>query len=200
MLAGRARFTLAGEDHDAPAGTAVFIRDPAVRRGAVAGEAGTTVLVGRGCPGPGVRALAVGGVARGVPLLRSGRSTTVPWRSCTAAWPSIPTIANVLYNTACMEALAGEHDAALEHLARAIELNPPAREWARGRFGLRPDSGRPALPRLRDLSSAYATAWLRRASRGTRGGCCGGARRALAGRKVGHGTPSLRAHRPACRK
>jgi len=35
-----------------------------------------------------------------------------------------------LYNAACTEAVVGEHDAALEHLRRAIELEPKAREWA----------------------------------------------------------------------
>jgi hypothetical protein len=36
---GHAVFELGGEEVDAPAGTAVFVRDPAVRRGAVAKEA-----------------------------------------------------------------------------------------------------------------------------------------------------------------
>ena len=44
VLAGRARFTLDGETLDAPAGTLVFLRDPAVKRHARAEEAGTTVL------------------------------------------------------------------------------------------------------------------------------------------------------------
>jgi hypothetical protein len=41
---GAATFTLDGEEVHAPAGTYVFLPDPAVRRHAVAGEAGTTVL------------------------------------------------------------------------------------------------------------------------------------------------------------
>jgi hypothetical protein len=44
VLAGRATFTVDGEDVDAPAGTLVFVDDPASRRGAVAAEAPTTVL------------------------------------------------------------------------------------------------------------------------------------------------------------
>ena len=44
VTAGRATFTIAGERLDAPAGTVVFVRDPALRRSAVAAEAGTTVL------------------------------------------------------------------------------------------------------------------------------------------------------------
>ena len=41
---GTARFDVDGETIDAPAGTLLFVRDPEVRRGAVALEAGTTVL------------------------------------------------------------------------------------------------------------------------------------------------------------
>jgi hypothetical protein len=44
VTTGRARFTLAGEEHDAAAVSVVAVRDPAVRRSAVALEAGTTVL------------------------------------------------------------------------------------------------------------------------------------------------------------
>lgn len=48
---GHATFTVAGEEVDAPAGTLVYVRDPAVIRGAVARERGTTVLAFGGAPG-----------------------------------------------------------------------------------------------------------------------------------------------------
>jgi hypothetical protein len=48
--AGRARFSLDGEEFEAAAGTYVFIRDPAVQRHAVALEPGTTVLAFGGPP------------------------------------------------------------------------------------------------------------------------------------------------------
>jgi quercetin dioxygenase-like cupin family protein len=51
VLAGRARFTLDGETVDAPAGTVVFLPDPATHRHAVAEEPGTTVLAVGGKPG-----------------------------------------------------------------------------------------------------------------------------------------------------
>jgi quercetin dioxygenase-like cupin family protein len=51
VLRGRATFTLDGEEVDAPAGTLVFVRDPAVRRGAVAREPETAVLAVGGAPG-----------------------------------------------------------------------------------------------------------------------------------------------------
>jgi tetratricopeptide (TPR) repeat protein len=37
-----------------------------------------------------------------------------------------------LYNSACFEARAGRTDDALEHLRRAVELEPRAAEYARG--------------------------------------------------------------------
>ena len=42
---GRATFTIAGEEVDAPAGTLVAVTDPSIVRGAVAREPGTAVLV-----------------------------------------------------------------------------------------------------------------------------------------------------------
>jgi mannose-6-phosphate isomerase-like protein (cupin superfamily) len=48
---GHALFAVAGEEVDAPAGTFVYVPDPGVRRGAVAVEAGTTILCFGGEPG-----------------------------------------------------------------------------------------------------------------------------------------------------
>jgi hypothetical protein len=48
---GHATFTVNGDEIDAPAGTFVFVRDPAATRKAVAKEAGTTVLIAGGKPG-----------------------------------------------------------------------------------------------------------------------------------------------------
>src|SRR4051812_21896840 len=51
VLSGRATFTVEGEPVDAPAGSLVFVKDPAMRRGAVAEEAATEILVIGGRPG-----------------------------------------------------------------------------------------------------------------------------------------------------
>ena len=48
---GAARFEVAGDAIEAPAGTFVFVRDPAVARGAWAREPGTVLLVVGGKPG-----------------------------------------------------------------------------------------------------------------------------------------------------
>ena len=55
VTCGHARFSVEGETIDAPAGTLVFVRDPEARRGAVALEAGTTVLAIGGEPGAAYR-------------------------------------------------------------------------------------------------------------------------------------------------
>jgi hypothetical protein len=48
---GSARFTIDGESFDAPAGTLVYLDDPALVRKAVAAEPGTTVLAIGAQPG-----------------------------------------------------------------------------------------------------------------------------------------------------
>ena len=51
VLTGHARFTIDGEELDAPAGTLVFLHDPRARRAATALADGTTVLAVGGEPG-----------------------------------------------------------------------------------------------------------------------------------------------------
>ncbi len=51
VASGRARFSVAGEEVDAPAGTFVYVRDPRAVRGAVAQEPGTTVIAVGATPG-----------------------------------------------------------------------------------------------------------------------------------------------------
>jgi uncharacterized cupin superfamily protein len=52
VVEGRATFTVAGEEVDAPAGTCVWVSDPAARRTAAATEPETLVLsVGAAAPG-----------------------------------------------------------------------------------------------------------------------------------------------------
>ena len=145
VIKGRARFTLDGEELDARAGTLVFVREAAVRRQAVAEEAGTTVLVVGGVPGQAFH--------------------PSPWEAWLEAFPAYrrkeyekaveimrgrladyPDNANVLYNTACMEALAGEHEPALEHLERAVALDPRSREWAQEDSDLDPIRDDPRFP------------------------------------------------------
>lgn len=51
VITGHATFTVDGEEVDAPAGTFVYVPDPDTMRGAVAREAGTTLLAVGAEPG-----------------------------------------------------------------------------------------------------------------------------------------------------
>ncbi len=130
VLQGDARFTLEGAEHDAPAGTVVFVKDPAVKRSAVARAAGTVVLVVGGKPG---EAFAVSTWERPAEALRYW--ATEDWERAIelleAHHAEDPGNANVLYNLACAEARAGHGEAALAHLAAAVESEPRFREDAR---------------------------------------------------------------------
>jgi hypothetical protein len=142
---GHAVFELAGEEVDAPAGTLVFVADPAVRRGAVAKEDGTTVLVM--------------GATVGQPFQPS------PWEAWLAAVPSLeagkpeqgvdiflealeryPGNPNVLYNLACFESLAGRTEEALAHLTEAVDRDPRMREWAQTDSDFDAIRGHPDFP------------------------------------------------------
>ena len=125
---GRATFTIDEEEIDAPAGTYVFVPDPASRRHAVAAEAGTTVLSFGGPPTfePSAwewtfRASAArkaGEVDRARVLLDEALS-------------AYPDSAGVRYELACFEATEGDRAAALERVREAIERDGGVAEYAR---------------------------------------------------------------------
>jgi tetratricopeptide (TPR) repeat protein len=129
VTSGRARFELAGETVDAPAGALVFVGDPEVRRGAMADEPGTTVLVVGGVPGRPFDASPWEAWLAAQPLLEAGRPEegVDVFLEALERHPGNP---NVLYNLACFEALAGRPDDALAHLQRAVEADPRTRAWA----------------------------------------------------------------------
>jgi hypothetical protein len=130
VATGHATFNLGGEEVDAPEGTVVFVRDPAVRRGAVAKEADTTVLVVGGVPGRAFEPSPWEAWLAAKPLLDAGQ----PDRGAAVFLQALerhPGNPNVLYNLACFESLAGRPDDALAHLTEAIELDPRMLEWAR---------------------------------------------------------------------
>lgn len=130
LLSGRAVFTLDGEEVDAPAGTLVFVRDPAVRRSAHALAPETTVLVVGGTPGKAFEPSPWESWLEALPHYRAKEYTRAVEIMRTAL-EQHPDNANVLYNLACCESLAGLADDAIEHLGRAAELDARVREWAR---------------------------------------------------------------------
>jgi quercetin dioxygenase-like cupin family protein len=130
VLNGAATFTIDGERVEAPAGSLVFVRDPATKRGAVATEVGTTVLAIGGTPGEAYRvsppeaqeamkAYNAGDFEKAIELLGQVLARE-------------PNDVLSLYNTACFEARLGRTDDALEHLRRAIEVEERAVDYARG--------------------------------------------------------------------
>jgi tetratricopeptide (TPR) repeat protein len=130
VVRGRARFQLDDEEFDAPVGTCVFVRDRTVRRGAFAEEPGTTVLAVGGKPGEAFEVSPWESYFAAVPLSAAGdhKGAAALIRAELERSPDNP---SVLYNLACAECLAGDTEAALEHLTRAVELNPKTAEWAR---------------------------------------------------------------------
>jgi tetratricopeptide (TPR) repeat protein len=131
VVAGRVRFTVAGDEIDAGAGTLVFVRDPGARRAAVATEDGTTVLALGGTPGEAFQPSPWEWSFAAEPLIRAGdhEAAVAMMRE---ALERHPDNASTLYNLACFEALAGHGDEAIEHLTRAAELEPKASAWADG--------------------------------------------------------------------
>jgi hypothetical protein len=130
VLSGRARFTVDGAEHDAPAGTLVFIPDPESRRSAVAVEDGTSAPAVGGRPGepyevsPWEPTFAAKGLADAGDL--GGAADLMAEEAA-----GRPDQAGLLYNAACFEALAGRREAALAHLRAALELEPEiVRGWA----------------------------------------------------------------------
>jgi tetratricopeptide (TPR) repeat protein len=130
VVRGRARFTLDGEELDAPAGTLVFISNPAVKRVARAEESGTTVLAVGGKPGAAFTPSAWEWYFTAYPLADQGKldEAVAVMEEAAATLPDQPA---VHYHLACVEARAGRTDDALLHVRRAIELQPELIEQAR---------------------------------------------------------------------
>jgi quercetin dioxygenase-like cupin family protein len=129
VVRGRARFTVDGDDHELGPGQLVFLRDPSLRRGAVALEHETVVLALGGKPGVPHVVSAWEAMFAAVPAINRG-----DWdeaigihEEALAERPDHPAL---LYNLACVESLAALHLDALLHLQRAVELDPGLTERA----------------------------------------------------------------------
>jgi tetratricopeptide (TPR) repeat protein len=130
VVAGRATFTVNGEQFDASAGSIIFVGDPAAKRSAVAEEPGTIVLAIGGKAGEAFAPLpeefatafdaySAKDYERSIKLYRELLDS------------GFPRPAGILYNIACNEALLGRSDDAIDHLRQAIEADPGAAELAR---------------------------------------------------------------------
>ena len=130
VLEGHATFTLDGDDVDAPAGTLVFVRDPAVRRRAVAVEPQTTILAVGAAPGKVHQVSPWEENADVIPLFGEGRYEEAK-RYLQLLLERYPEHPGMTYNLACAEARLGETDAAMTHLEEAMERDSRFSEYAR---------------------------------------------------------------------
>ena len=127
VVSGSATFVLDGEEVAVPAGSAVFLRDPKVKRHARADEPGTTVLAIGGKPGQhdvsawewffAAYAYAdAGDPERGLAELEAGLESR--------EHPALH------YHRACLLCRLGRLDEARPALERAIAMDPKFAEWA----------------------------------------------------------------------
>ncbi len=126
VLRGRAKFTVAGNEHELGPGELVFVSDPSLRRGAVALDADTVVLALGGKPGAPYEVSAWEAMFAAVPAMQAERWDEAI-RLHEEALEEQPDHPALLYNLACMEARGGRPVDALTHLQRAVELEP---KWA----------------------------------------------------------------------
>jgi tetratricopeptide (TPR) repeat protein len=129
VATGNATFTVNGDEIDAPAGTFVFVRDPAAKRSAVATEADTAVVVIGGRPG---EAFTPSAWERNAPALAyfGSKEYDKALEAFEQLLAETPDDAGVLYNLACAESLTGKRREALDHLQRSLELDETFRELA----------------------------------------------------------------------
>ncbi|HLW95286.1 MAG TPA: tetratricopeptide repeat protein [Solirubrobacteraceae bacterium] len=130
VISGRATFTIDGEDVDAPAGSIVYVRDPAVNRGAVAAEADTAVIAAGGEPGAAFVPRSWESNHDAIEAIEAGRLADAR-EILQQALERDPSDAYVLFNLACVDALLGETEPALEHLGAALSERPALGENAR---------------------------------------------------------------------
>jgi tetratricopeptide (TPR) repeat protein len=129
VLRGRVRFTIDGNDHELGQGQLVFLRDPAVRRGAVALTDDAAVLTVGGKPGAPHEVSAWEYTFAAGPALRAGRYDEARQllHEGLEAKPGNPAI---LYDLGCVEALAGESERALELVNEAVAADERFRKYA----------------------------------------------------------------------
>lgn len=145
VLRGRVRFTVDGNDHELGPGELVFVRHPALRRGAVGLTDDAIVLALGGKPGVAHEPSAWEAMFAAVPAAREGRWDDAI-RLHEEALAEQPQSAPLLYNLACMESLAGRPLDALLHLTRAIELDPKFASYAAKDADFDPIRSEPGFP------------------------------------------------------
>jgi tetratricopeptide (TPR) repeat protein len=146
VVAGRAKFTVDGEERDAPVGTAVLVQS-GTTRSADALEDGTTIVVVGGRPGAAFRPRAWETNAIVFPLFGEGRIEEAR-ELLRGVADEYEDGESIEYNLACCEARLGETEKAFAHLARSLEGRPDLVELARGDDDLAALRGDPRFDEL----------------------------------------------------
>jgi tetratricopeptide (TPR) repeat protein len=146
VLRGQAVFELDGDRVDAPAGTLVFAR-PGVKRTAFAEEPETTILALGGTPGKAYEPDGWELWEPFRPLYEAGEYAQAADRG-RKVLEANPQYAELFYNVACCESLAGQTDEAITHLRRAIEISERSRTYAKDDSDFDPIRHEPAFKEL----------------------------------------------------
>jgi tetratricopeptide (TPR) repeat protein len=129
VLSGSAAFTVDDATLDAPAGTAVFVRDVDAKRAARAKEDGTTLLVVGGRRGEAWRPTPGEAMQEFFPLYEA-KDYEGALRVAEQVLEEYPGNGLAHFNIACMHSLLGHVDEAFEHLGEALVAAPPLIENA----------------------------------------------------------------------
>ena len=146
VVRGRAAFELDGQRVDAPAGTFVFAR-PGANRTAFAEEPETTIIAVGGTPGKAYEPHGWELWATLTPLYEAGEYAEAADRGRVLA-EAHPQYADLFYNVACCESLAGRTADAIDHLRRAVELSERFRAYAKDDSDFDPIRNEPAFNEL----------------------------------------------------
>jgi tetratricopeptide (TPR) repeat protein len=126
VLRGRVHFTVGEDEHELGVGQLVYVKDPQLRRGAVALTGDAAVLALGGKPGEPYEVSAWEAMFAAVPYAQR-EEWDEAIRIHEEALAERPDHPALLYNLACMECRAGRSLDALLHLQRAVALEP---KWA----------------------------------------------------------------------
>jgi tetratricopeptide (TPR) repeat protein len=146
VLRGRVRFTVDGDEHELGPGQLVYVRDPSLRRGGVALTDDAAVLAVGGKPGEPHEVSAWEYTFSAGPSLRAGDYDEAR-RLLNEGLEEKPGSPAILYDLACVEALAGESDKALELVNEAVAAGDRFREYAQTDTDLDSIRDDPRFPR-----------------------------------------------------
>jgi mannose-6-phosphate isomerase-like protein (cupin superfamily) len=127
VIAGRAKLVVDGEEVEAPAGAAVFVPDPQVRRSGVALEDNTAILAVGGWRDKPYNSLPWEPIFLAQEPMRRGDWAAAADTLEREAGEHIDN-AFVQYRLACCHAEAGNHERALDAVRRSLAANPKMRE------------------------------------------------------------------------